>query len=119
MTRQTHIPEKEYFRIGEVTEITGVKDHTLRYWENEFKLLRPEKRAGRRYYRRSDVELVNQIKDLLYNKRYTIEGVKKFLLADKRKKQLEFGVKEDTLPDSKILREIKEELKKVLELLKS
>ncbi|MCL2485131.1 MAG: MerR family transcriptional regulator [Endomicrobia bacterium] len=114
------IPDKEYFTIGEVSQITQVEKHTLRYWENEFKLLRPvRKSSGQRRYRKSEVELVYKIKDLLHNKRYTIEGVKKYLIGDKRRKQLIFkDLKEEHLPDAKILREIKEELKAVIKLLK-
>ncbi|AKL97916.1 MerR family transcriptional regulator [Endomicrobium proavitum] len=114
------IPDKEYFSIGEVSQITQVVKHTLRYWESEFKLLRPaRKSSGQRRYRKEDLELVFKIKDLLYNKRYTIEGVKKYLLADKRKKQIDLpGTETEHSPDSKILRELKEELKQILKLLK-
>jgi len=117
------IPEKEYFTIGEVSQITQVPKYTLRYWESEFKLLRPvRKSSGQRRYRKEDVELVFKIKDLLYNKRYTIEGVKKYLTGGKRKKlnelQQDLSLNIEHLPDSKILREIKEELKAVLKLLK-
>ena len=114
------IPDKEYFTIGEVSQITQSPKYTLRYWENEFKLLRPvRKSSGQRRYRKEEVELVFKIKDLLYNKRYTIEGVKKYLTGDKRKAQLVFkDFKEEHLPDTKILREIKEELKAVVKLLK-
>lgn len=117
------IPDKEYFTIGEVSQITQVPKHTLRYWEGEFKLLRPvRKSSGQRRYHKEDVELVFKIKDLLYNKRYTIEGVKKYLTGGKRKKltdlQTDLNLNIEHLPDSKILREIKEELKQVLKLLK-
>jgi Predicted transcriptional regulators len=117
------IPDKEYFSIGEVSQITQVPKHTLRYWENEFKLLRPvRKSSGQRRYHKEDVELVFKIKDLLYNKRYTIEGVKKYLTGGKRKKltdlQSDLNLDIEHLPDSKILREIKEELKQILKFLK-
>ncbi len=117
------IPDKEYFTIGEVSQITQVPKYTLRYWEGEFKLLRPvRKSSGQRRYRKEDVELVFKIKDLLYNKRYTIEGVKKYLTGGKRKKlvsfQADLNLEIEHLPDSKVLREIKEELKQVLKLLK-
>jgi len=114
------IPDKEYFSIGEVFQITQVPKHTLRYWENEFKLLRPvRKSSGQRRYRKEDLELVFKIKDLLYNKRYTIEGVKKYLLADKRRKQRDLpGIELEHTPDSQVLRELKEELKQILKLLK-
>jgi DNA-binding transcriptional MerR regulator len=118
------IPDKEYFTIGEVFQITQVEKHTLRYWEKEFNLLRPERKTlgKRRYYRKEDLELVFKIKDLLYNKGYKIEGVKKYLIGGKRKKlaglQSDLNLEFEHLPDSKILREIKDEIKQVLSLLK-
>ena len=74
------IPGKLYFRIGEVSRLTGVKAYVLRYWETEFAGLAPRK-SGRdhRLYRRKDVELVLEIKRLLYEKRFTIEGARKYL----------------------------------------
>src|SRR5437660_11155099 len=74
------IPDKLYFRIGEVSRLIGVPHHVLRYWETEFSSLGPKKSGkGHRLYRRKDVELVLEIKRLLYEKRYTIEGARKFL----------------------------------------
>jgi DNA-binding transcriptional MerR regulator len=75
-----NIPDKLYFRIGEVARLAGVKQYVLRYWEKEFPRLAPRK-SGRdhRLYRRKDVELVLRIKHLLYVKRYTIEGARKYL----------------------------------------
>ena len=74
------IPDKLYFRIGEVSRITGVKQYVLRFWESEFPGLGPKKSgAGHRLYRRKDVELVLEIKRLLYEKRFTIEGARKWL----------------------------------------
>lgn len=71
------IPNKLYFRIGEVSRIAGVKPHVLRYWETEFSVLDPKKSGtGHRLYRRRDVELVLEIKYLLYEKRFTIEGAR-------------------------------------------
>jgi DNA-binding transcriptional MerR regulator len=79
------IPDKLYFRIGEVETIAGVPAYVLRYWESEFKLLRPKKNpAGQRLYRKRDVELVLRIKSLLYDERLTLEGAKKRLLAESR-----------------------------------
>ena len=72
------IAEKLYYRIGEVEEIAGVPAYVLRYWESEFKLLRPKKNpAGQRLYRRRDVDLVQRIKALLYDERLTLEGARK------------------------------------------
>ncbi|HEX8985718.1 MAG TPA: MerR family transcriptional regulator [Bryobacteraceae bacterium] len=74
------IPEKLYFRIGEVSRLIGVAPYVLRYWETEFPALAPKKSgAGHRFFRRKDVELLLEIKQLLYEKRYTIEGARKHL----------------------------------------
>jgi hypothetical protein len=71
------IPDKMFFRIGEVSEITGVKPYVLRYWESEFRLLRPNKnKSGQRVYRRRDVETALEIKDLLHLRKFTIAGAK-------------------------------------------
>jgi len=71
------IPNKLYFRIGEVSRLAGVKPHVLRYWETEFPVLDPKKSGtGHRLYRRKDVELILEIKHLLYEKRFTIEGAR-------------------------------------------
>ena len=72
------IPDKLYFRIGEVAKLAGIKPYVLRFWETEFPALGPRKTGtGHRLYRRKDVELVLEIKRLLYEKRYTIEGARK------------------------------------------
>src|SRR5262245_1108473 len=74
------IPDKLYFRIGDVARLAGIKPYVLRFWESEFPSLGPKKSGtGHRLYRRKDVELVFEIKQLLYEKRYTIEGARKFL----------------------------------------
>jgi DNA-binding transcriptional MerR regulator len=76
----SRFPDKLFYRIGDVSEITGIKPHILRYWEAEFSGLHPRKnRAGQRIYERRDVELVLEIKKLLYEQRYTISGAKKLL----------------------------------------
>ncbi len=74
------IPDKLYFRIGEVARLAGIKPYVLRFWETEFPALGPRKSGtGHRLYRRKDVELVLEIKRLLYEKRFTIEGARKFM----------------------------------------
>jgi DNA-binding transcriptional MerR regulator len=71
------IPDKPYFKIGEAARLCAVKPYVLRYWETEFKSLRPQKtRSQQRLYRRRDVELLLKIRHLLYDKRYTIEGAR-------------------------------------------
>lgn len=72
------IPDKIYFKIGEVARLTGVKPYVLRYWETEFKAVQPVKsRSRQRLYRKRDVELILKIKELLYAQRFTIEGARK------------------------------------------
>jgi DNA-binding transcriptional MerR regulator len=72
-----NIPGKRYFTIGEVSELCSVKPHVLRYWEQEFPQLKPVKRRGnRRYYQRGDVEIIRQIRNLLYDQGYTIGGAR-------------------------------------------
>ena len=79
------IPEKLFFKIGEVCELAGVQAHVLRYWESEFSMLAPQKnRAGQRVYRKRDVEIALRIKELLYEDQYTIAGAKKRLANDLR-----------------------------------
>jgi DNA-binding transcriptional MerR regulator len=77
---ETEIPEKRYFRIGEVSAITGIEPFVLRYWETEFPKIHPARsRSGQRLYKRRDIENILQIKDLLYQKRFTIAGAKRYL----------------------------------------
>ncbi len=79
------IPEKLFFKIGEVCELAGVQAHVLRYWESEFPMLAPQKnRAGQRVYRKRDVEMALKIKELLYEDQYTIAGAKKRLTNELR-----------------------------------
>ncbi len=76
-TDASGIPEKPYFKIGEVAKLCGVKPYVLRYWQTEFKSLRPQKtKSQQRLYRKRDVELLLKIRHLLYDKRYTIEGAR-------------------------------------------
>jgi DNA-binding transcriptional MerR regulator len=77
-TGKQEIPDKLYFRIGDVSRLAGVKPYVLRYWETEFPAIAPKKSGtGQRLYRRKDVELILEIKHLLYEKRFTIEGARK------------------------------------------
>ena len=79
------IPEKIFFKIGEVCELVGVQAHVLRYWETEFSMLAPQKnRSGQRTYRRRDVEIALRIKELLYDEKFTIAGAKKKLAEEIR-----------------------------------
>jgi len=79
------IPEKIFFKIGEVCDLVGVQAHVLRYWETEFTVLSPQKnRSGQRSYRRRDVEIALRIKELLYDDLFTIAGAKKRLQIEMR-----------------------------------
>lgn len=81
----TAIPEKIFFKIGEVCDLVGVQAHVLRYWETEFPMLSPQKnRSGQRSYRRRDVEIALRVKELLYEDLYTIAGAKKKLQTEMR-----------------------------------
>lgn len=106
-----YIPDdKRFFRIGEVSRIIGVKPYVLRYWETEFPTLRPKRADSRqRIYQREDIESIGEIKKLLYEEKLTIEGVRKRLKAVKNGSAMS--------PDS-LLKEIKEELKQILKILK-
>ena len=74
------LPEKLFYKIGEVSRLTGLKPHVLRYWESEFPRIRPQhSRSGQRLYRRKDVEALLLVKRLLHEERFTIEGAKKKL----------------------------------------
>ena len=79
------IPDKLFFKIGEVCEIVAVQAHVLRYWESEFPMLQPQKsRSGQRTYRRRDVEMALRIKELLYDEGFTIAGAKRKLSSEGR-----------------------------------
>jgi DNA-binding transcriptional MerR regulator len=75
---QFAVPDKLFYKIGEVSKITGVETYVLRYWETEFPFLKPRKnKSGQRVYIKKDLEMILQIKRMLYQERYTIEGVRK------------------------------------------
>ncbi len=95
------LPDRVFYRIKEVCNLTGVKPHVLRYWEQEFKDIKPIKSPkGQRLYKRKDLETIITIKKLLYEKKYTIDGAKRFLSDKKR-----------------IVDEIKEDLMEIVRLL--
>jgi DNA-binding transcriptional MerR regulator len=113
----TVIPDKLYYRIGEVEQITEVPAYVLRYWESEFKLLRPKKNpAGQRLYRRKDIDLVLRIKTLLYDERLTLEGAKKRLRGDARATaQMDLGLRDAALETA--LRRVRDRLRALRERL--
>ncbi|CAB5104037.1 Transcriptional regulator, MerR family [Olavius algarvensis associated proteobacterium Delta 3] len=105
------LPDKIYFKIGEASRIAGVQPHVLRFWETEFKRIKPKRTpSGQRMYRRQDVELILIIKHLLHVKKFTIEGAKKYLKA-----------KSSTTPTPgtrDTLKKVREELVRIRELLR-
>ncbi len=119
------IPDKLYFRIGDVSRLAGIKPYVLRYWETEFPAISPKKSGtNQRLYRRKDVELILEIKHLLYEKRFTIEGARKAIESRPKPvaaaKRASKDVKQATLfgasgPD---LASIRDELQDILSLLK-
>ena len=109
---QPQIPDKLYFKVGEVSKIADLPTHVLRFWETEFKRIKPKRTAsGQRLYRRSDVELILKIKHLLYEQKFTIPGARKYL---KSKRTDSPGKKGQDL-----LQEIRAELEDILKLLDS
>jgi DNA-binding transcriptional MerR regulator len=114
------IPDKLYFKIGEVSELLAVEPYVLRYWESEFPVLSPKKSGtGHRLYRRKDVELLLRIKHLLYEKRFTIEGARQAIQAESKAPKAR-GKKsaQQELFSSDPLPEIRRELSDILLLLK-
>jgi len=119
----TPIPDKSYFRIGEVARIVGVKPYVLRYWESEFRAIRPQKsRSQQRLYRRRDVELLLRIKKLLYEERFTIAGARRKLREEGAAdiEASEGDASEKAAPTSKpnqeFLNRLRTDLEKILKL---
>lgn len=105
------IPDKVFFRIGEVSRILQVEPYVLRYWESEFKSIKPMRtRSDQRLYKRKDVEALMTIKHLLYDEAFTIKGAKQYLAKMKSTESLH----DEDVP--KLLLEIKEELMKIKSL---
>jgi DNA-binding transcriptional MerR regulator len=106
---------KMYRSISEVSELVGVKAHVLRYWETQFSMLRPKKnRAGNRMYRPEEVKLLLRIKELLYQRRFTIAGAQRRLLDERKEAapQVEIGFAD--AERRLLLHEVKSELQKLL-----
>jgi DNA-binding transcriptional MerR regulator len=118
-TGSPEIPDKLYFKIGEVSELLGVEPYVLRYWESEFPSLSPKKSGtGHRLYRRKDVELLLRIKQLLYEKRFTIEGARQTLQSEVKtpKPKLAKRVQKELFAEDP-LPEIRRELSDILKML--
>jgi DNA-binding transcriptional MerR regulator len=115
------IPDKLFFRIGEVSQIVGVEPYVLRYWESEFRGLTPKKSSsGQRMFRKKDVELLLRIRHLLYDRKYTIEGARKVIadgsdLEIVRKDTPE--VQQELFPGVDPLTEIRKQVAEILRML--
>jgi DNA-binding transcriptional MerR regulator len=110
------IPDKLYFRIGEVSELARTKPYVLRYWETEFPTLKPRKGpSGHRLYRRQDVEMVVEIRRLLYDEGFTIEGARKFLAGSSSVRETQPSVPSGI--DGKRLQTIKRGLEDILTII--
>ena len=111
------IPDKLFFKIGEVADLAGVEQHVLRYWEHEIESFKPKKnKSGQRLYQKRDVELVFEIKQLLYAEKFTIAGARKKLKQSKKKEtQLDIGFDREDFVEWK--GEIKQDLESILSTL--
>jgi DNA-binding transcriptional MerR regulator len=121
---QQELPNKLYFKIGEVASIVGVKPYVLRYWETEFSSIRPTKTSTRhRMYRRKDVQVLLQIKRLLYDERFTIEGARRHLKSVNKKSTDQKKTKAETPTDPsngdyrRVLLQLRKELESLSRLL--
>tara|TARA_X000000368_G_scaffold195634_1_gene154433 strand:- start:278 stop:640 length:363 start_codon:yes stop_codon:yes gene_type:complete len=110
--------KKLYYSIGEVSQMTNLKAYVLRYWETEFSQLKPPKnRSGNRTYRQKDIEIILNIKDLLYSKKFTIEGARS-VLKQKEKPESTLISKQSLNKDQKeILKKVKNSLKEILKII--
>jgi len=117
------IPNKLYFKIGEVSELTGIKPYVLRYWETEFNIVKPSKtRSNQRLYKRKEVEMIFEIKRLLYDEKFTIAGAKKILMERSRVKsskgqQLAMGFTEQEFAE--ILKKLKKDILEIKNIVES
>jgi len=114
--------ERLYYRIGEVSRITGLKPHVLRYWESEFKVIKPYKGGSlQRLYRKKDVDLVLRIKKLLYDEGFTIAGAKRRVRDIERRKEEQMNPRRteqgSTEKDHELLIAVREELKGIRKML--
>ena len=112
--------KKLYYSIGDVSEMTELKQYVLRYWETEFPMLRPAKnRAGNRTYKNEDIKVIRQIKELLYEKKFTIQGAKQYLaeLYDKNNEGTKIVNISSQNVDKEFLQELKSKLEDTIELL--
>ena len=108
-----------YYSISEVSDLVGVKPHVLRYWETQFKMLRPKKgRGGARMYRKRDVETLFEIKQLLYDQRFTIAGARRRILDGKADERDQIELPFSKLDREEMVRSLKKDMEGLLTLLR-
>ncbi len=110
---------KLYYSISEVSDLVGVKPHVLRYWETQFKMLRPRKgRGGARMYRKRDIEVLFDIKQLLYDQRFTIAGARRKILDDRQDGKDQIEMPFSKLDKEETIRALKKDMETLLAMLK-
>ena len=123
MNSNTSSIKKLYYSIGEVSKITDLKQYVLRYWETEFKQLNPNKnKAGNRTYRQKDIDIILEIKNLLYKEKFTIEGARKMLSLPSKEVKVVTKTEKKVITkgvNKKTLEKIRNDLKSILDDLQS
>jgi DNA-binding transcriptional MerR regulator len=110
---------KLYYSISEVSDLVGVKPHVLRYWETQFKMLRPRKgRGGARMYRKRDIEVLFDIKQLLYDQRFTIAGARRRILDERHDGKDQIEMPFSKLDKEETIRALKKDMESLLSMLK-
>ena len=112
--------KKLYYSIGDVSQMTGLKQYVLRYWETEFSILSPEKnKAGNRRYKKEDIKVIRHIEELLYEKKFTIRGAKQYLEDYYKNQDADSSIVNisSQMADKEFLMDLKEKLEETLALL--
>jgi len=111
------IPDKFYFKIGEVSSLLGVKPYVVRFWESEFRITPTKNRSRHRIYKRQEVETLIEIRRLLYDERFTIEGAQKQLKVRMKEKSQQLGLSLEEKQFKTVLKRVKKDLSKIREIL--
>jgi DNA-binding transcriptional MerR regulator len=112
------IPDKFYFKIGEVSSLLGVKPYVVRFWETEFDLAPAKNRSRHRVYKKHEVETLLEIRRLLYDERFTIEGAQKKLKERMKNKSKQLGLNLEDKKQKAVLQKVKKDLEKIREMLR-
>jgi DNA-binding transcriptional MerR regulator len=112
------IPDKFYFKIGEVSSLLGVKPYVVRFWETEFDLAPAKNRSRHRVYKKHEVQTLLEIRRLLYDERFTIEGAQKKLKERMKDKSKQLGLNLEEKKQRAVLQKVKKDLEKIREMLR-